>query len=169
MNDLDNEGRNPEEGGSLNSVEKLPPALVSPPPALHQLLRTHPRHRLRHHSPLPVAIHLQPPVLTYLLFTAHRSEAARQGVVVHQKGREGGTEAFDRDGLAEDIEVLDGEAQEPLLVQVRQVERVLWCGLAGDHQHGLRRVVAVRNIYGFLHLTNGCKYLTNIYLNLMDI
>jgi hypothetical protein len=158
MDDLDNKGRNPDERGGVDSVEKLPPALLRPPAALHNLLRTHPGLCLRHHRAFPIAIHLQPALLPHLLSICTSAgaggddhEAAREGIVVHKHGREGGAEAVDGHSLAEDVEVLDGEAQEALLIQIREVQSVLRRGLAGGHQRRLRQVAAVRYFYRFPH------------------
>lgn len=141
MNYLDDKGN----GGCINSVKKLSPALVRPRPTLHQLIRTDARECLHHDGALAVAIHLQP--VGTGISTCAGAKAASEGVVVHEKVREGGTEAVDRDSLAEDVEVLDGEAKEALLVKVRQVEPLIRRGAAGGHQHRLCRVVAVRYFY----------------------
>lgn len=118
ITDLNNERRRIHEALALRHVQELPPRPVQPPGEPQQLLRRQVHGGLGEQGAFPVAVDLELPVVPM----AAPPQPARERIVVHQHPREGLLQGLRGNGGLEDVEVLDGEPEEVLVVEVREVE-----------------------------------------------
>jgi hypothetical protein len=129
---LDDEGWNGDEALRLDPVHELPPRLVRPGAAAEEAVGGEARHlRLGEERALGIAVDDELPAVAVA-----GPEPAGERVVVDEHRGESRPQRVgaDRRARGEDVEVLDGEAEEALVVQVGEVQRAAWRGLARAHR-----------------------------------
>jgi len=140
---LDDERWHGDEALRLHPVVQLPPGLVrrGAAAAAEEVGGGEPREAsLGEERPLGIAVHDE---LPFLLVAGPEPAGERVVVDEHPSQRRpqrvGGHGGVGR----EHVEVLDGETEEPLVVEVGEVQGVARRRLARPHHHGIPRVLAL--------------------------
>jgi hypothetical protein len=138
---LDDERWHGDEALRLHPVVQLPPGLVRPVAAAEEVGGGEAREAaLGEEGALGIAVHDELPLLL-----GARPEPAGERVVVDEHPAERRPQRVGGHGGvgAEHVQVLDGETEEPLVVEVGEVQGVARRRLARSHQHWIPRVLAL--------------------------
>ena len=143
---MNNERRDVKKALCFHPVQELPPRPVGPSAALQELLRREIDIGLGQKRSLAVAVHL-----ALLAVLADGSQPPCKRMVVHENLGEGGGEGLHPHRSLVHIEVLDGEPQELLVVEVGEIEGVPGLAAAWAHQDRLLWVATVWDFYRLCH------------------
>lgn len=110
-----------QETGSFNFIQKLSPRPVWFTGDLQELISAEIHESFSEDGAGAIAVDLELPIIV-----PAGCEASGEGVVVDESSGEGAFEAVDGGGLAEEVEVFDGESEEVLIVEVGEGEGVGW-------------------------------------------